>query len=63
VDAVVDELDEFAGAVRGLCAPEVGGAEATASLAVIRAGLISARDHRRVEIAELGAWTGDPRWH
>lgn len=53
VDAVVDELDEFAAAVRGRATPEVGGAQATASLAVIRAGLISAREKRRVEIAEL----------
>ena len=53
VDAVVDELEEFAGAVRGGRAPEMGGAQATASLAVIRAGLISARDRRRVELAEV----------
>jgi predicted dehydrogenase len=53
VDAVVDELEEFAGAVRGLCAPEVGGEQATASLAVIRAGLISAGEQRRVEIGEI----------
>jgi predicted dehydrogenase len=53
VDALVDELDEFAGAVRGRGAPEIGGAQATESLAVIRAGLISARERRRVEIAEV----------
>jgi predicted dehydrogenase len=53
VDALVDELDEFAGAVRGRGAPEIGGEQATASLAVIRAGLISAREKRRVEIAEV----------
>jgi predicted dehydrogenase len=53
VDAVVDELDEFADAVRGRGAPEVGGEQATASLAVIRAGLLSAREQRRVEIAEI----------
>ncbi len=53
VDAVVDELDEFAGAVRGRGTPEMGGTQATASLAVIRAGLISAREKRRVEIAEV----------
>lgn len=53
VDAIVDELDEFAGAVRGVGSPEIGGAEATASLAVICAGLISAREKRRVEIAEI----------
>ena len=53
VDALVDELDEFAGAVRGRGAPEIGGEQATVSLAVIRAGLISAREKRRVEIAEV----------
>jgi predicted dehydrogenase len=53
VDAVVDELDEFAAAVRGRATPEIGGAQATASLAVIHAGLISAREKRRVEIAEV----------
>jgi predicted dehydrogenase len=53
VDTLVDELDEFAGAVRGRGAPEIGGEQATASLAVIRAGLISARERRRVEIAEV----------
>ena len=47
------KLDEFAGAVRGRGAPEIGGEQATASLAVIRAGLISARERRRVEIAEV----------
>jgi predicted dehydrogenase len=55
VDALVDELDEFAAAVRGHGAPEMGGAQATASLAVICAGLISARDKRRVEVAEVWA--------
>jgi predicted dehydrogenase len=52
-DALVDELDEFAAAVRGRGTPEIGGGEATASLAVIRAGLISDREKRRVEIAEI----------
>jgi predicted dehydrogenase len=53
VDALVDELEEFAGAVRGRGAPEIGGEQATVSLAVIRAGLLSAREKRRVEIAEV----------
>ena len=53
VDPLVDELEEFAAAVRGRGTPEMGGAQATASLAVIRAGLISARDKRRVEVAEV----------
>jgi predicted dehydrogenase len=53
VDPLVDELEEFAAAVRGRGSPEMGGAQATQSLAVIRAGLVSARDKRRVEVAEV----------
>jgi predicted dehydrogenase len=53
VDPLVDELEEFAAAVRGRGTPEMGGAQATESLAVIRAGLISAREKRRVEVAEV----------
>ena len=34
-------------------APEMGGEAATASLAVIRAGIVSAREGRRVEVAEM----------
>jgi predicted dehydrogenase len=52
-DALVEELEEFAGAVRGQGAPEVGGDAATASLAVIRAGIVSAREGRRVEVADI----------
>jgi predicted dehydrogenase len=52
VDTLVDELDEFARAARGEGRPEMGGEEATDSLAVIRAGITSAREGRRVEIAE-----------
>src|SRR5258705_398996 len=37
-DTFVEELEEFANAVRGEGAPEVGGEAASASLAVIRAG-------------------------
>jgi len=53
VDPLADELEEFAAAVRGRGTPEMGGREATASLAVIRAGLVSAREQRRVEVAEV----------
>jgi predicted dehydrogenase len=53
VDTFVDELDEFAAAVRGRATPEMDGDRATESLAVIRAGLKSAREGRRVEVAEI----------
>ncbi|MDB5953825.1 Gfo/Idh/MocA family oxidoreductase [Ramlibacter sp.] len=56
-DTVVEELEEFAAAVRGQGRPEMAGDAATASLAVIRAGIRSAREGRRVEVAEL--LTGD----
>jgi predicted dehydrogenase len=52
-DAIVAELDEFAGAVRGSGAPEMDGKRGTASLAVLLAGIKSAREGRRVEIAEM----------
>src|SRR3990172_6714503 len=47
-DTLVEELEEFAECVRGNARPEVGGKRATASLAVIRAGVRSAREGRRV---------------
>jgi predicted dehydrogenase len=52
-DAFVDELEEFARAVRGDGAPEMDGERATRSLAVVRAGVLSAREGRRVEVAEI----------
>jgi predicted dehydrogenase len=52
-DTFVEELEEFANAVRGEGVPEMGGEAASASLAVIRAGIVSAREGRRVEIAEI----------
>jgi len=52
-DAIRDELDEFAAAVRGDGQPEMDGERGTASLAVIRAGIESAREGRRVEVAEV----------
>ena len=52
-DTIAKELEEFADAVRGDGAPEVGGEYATTSLAVIRAGILSAREGRHVEIAEI----------
>jgi predicted dehydrogenase len=52
-DTFVEELEEFAAAARGGAAPEVGGDYATTSLAVIRAGILSAREGRRIEVAEI----------
>jgi predicted dehydrogenase len=52
-DTLAEELDEFAAAVRGGARPEIDGERATASLAVIRAGIQSARQGRRVEVAEI----------
>ncbi len=52
-DTIVEELEEFAGAVRGEAQPETGGEQATASLAVLLAGIKSAREGLRVEVAEI----------
>ena len=52
-DTIVEELEEFARAVRGDGEPEMGGEEATESLAVLRAGIKSARENRRVTVAEI----------
>ena len=53
VDAFVDELEEFARAARGQGQPEMDGEAATRSLAVIRAGIESARTGHRVTVAEV----------
>jgi predicted dehydrogenase len=52
-DTIVEELEEFVRAVQGEAEPEMGGEKSTASLAVILAGIKSAREGRRVEVAEL----------
>jgi len=52
-DTLVEELEEFAAAVRGQGRHEVGGEYATTSLAVVRAGILSAQQDRRVEVAEI----------
>ena len=52
-DTIREELEEFADAVRGTGKPEMDGEKGTASLAVLLAGICSARDGRRVEIAEI----------
>jgi predicted dehydrogenase len=52
-DTFVEELEEFAAAIRGSGKPEMGGEDATRSLAVVRAGILSAREGRRIEITEI----------
>ncbi|HEY3075502.1 MAG TPA: Gfo/Idh/MocA family oxidoreductase, partial [Burkholderiales bacterium] len=52
-DPIVEELEEFARAVRGEAEPEMDGEKSTASLAVILAGIKSAKEGRRVEVREL----------
>jgi predicted dehydrogenase len=52
-DPIVEELEEFAAAVRGRGEPEMNGERSTASLAVLLAGIKSAREGRRVEVAEM----------
>ena len=52
-DTIREEMDEFADAVRGKGKPEMGGEDSTRSLAVLRAGIKSAREGRRVEVAEV----------
>jgi predicted dehydrogenase len=52
-DTLVEELEEFADCVRGKGKPEVGGEQALRSLAVIRAGVKSAREGRHVTVEEI----------
>ena len=52
-DPIVEELEEFAAAVRGDGEPEMDGERSTRSLAVLLAGIRSAREGRRVEIEEI----------
>src|SRR4051812_5869417 len=52
-DAIVDELEEFARAVRGETQVEMDGERSTASLAVILAGIRSAKEGRRVSVREI----------
>jgi predicted dehydrogenase len=52
-DPIVEELEEFARAVRGETEPEMDGERSTASLAVILAGIRSAKEGRRVEVKEM----------
>jgi len=52
-DTIVEELEEFMRACRGDGEPEMDGEKSTASLAVILAGIKSAREGRRVTVAEM----------
>jgi len=52
-DTIVEELEEFMRACRGDGEPEMDGEKSTASLAVILAGILSAREGRRVTVAEV----------
>jgi predicted dehydrogenase len=52
-DTIVEELEEFLRAVRGDGEPEMDGERGTASLAVLLAGIKSAREGRRVEVKEV----------
>ena len=52
-DTILEELDEFMRAVRGDAEPEMDGERSTASLAVLLAGIKSAREGRRVEVKEI----------
>ena len=52
-DPIVEELEEFARAVRGDGEPEMDGERGTASLGVILAGIRSAKEGRRVEVKEV----------
>jgi predicted dehydrogenase len=52
-DPIVEELEEFARVVRGDGEPEMDGERSTKSLAVLLAGIKSAREGRRVEVKEV----------
>ncbi|MGZ5582374.1 MAG: Gfo/Idh/MocA family protein [Usitatibacter sp.] len=52
-DPIAEELEEFARAVRGETEPEMDGERSTTSLAVILAGIRSAKEGRRVEVKEV----------
>lgn len=52
-DAIREELDEFAACVRGGGKPETDGYWAARNLAVIKAGVTSAREGRAIEVAAL----------
>jgi len=53
VDALAEELIEWADAAQGDGIPEVGGEGATESLAVVKAAVLSVREGRHVDVAEI----------
>jgi predicted dehydrogenase len=54
-DTIREELEEFARCVRSGGEPETGGFWAARNLAVIKAGVRSAREGRSIEVAEVMA--------
>ena len=52
-DAIAEELEEFAACIRDGAKPTVDGQRATESLAVILAGITSAKEGRTVDVAEI----------
>jgi predicted dehydrogenase len=52
-DPLMEQMIEFADAVQGRGEPEMDGERATASLAVVLAGILSAREGRRVGVVEV----------
>jgi len=54
-DTIAEQMEEFGECIRTGAEPEVGGEWASRSLAVIRAGVKSAREKRYVSIAEIMA--------
>ena len=55
VDAIADEIEEWGRAIRGEGVPEVGGEDATRSLAAVLAGVRSVKERRTVAISEMYA--------
>jgi predicted dehydrogenase len=55
VDAIREELEEFVHCIRTGTKPETDGFWAARNLAVVRAGVISARERRAVDVAEVMA--------
>ena len=54
-DTIREELEEFAHCVRTGAKPETDGVWAARNLAVIKAGVRSAREGRAIEVAEVMA--------
>ena len=53
VDTLAEQLMEWADAAESGDQPEVGGESATESLAVVKAGILSVRERRHVDVAEI----------